>query len=170
MKNLVKFDKFVLESNTENVKPAEFVADIEKTLKNTLPSKAYIDVATATVLNSPYIRIRFAASATNINGVQGQKPQIVSLNLDIKTLELTPQVYGGNGGQHIFRKPDKNNPAEKFLAMQSIKVPFRKPKPEIEKILAAIEKFAKNWLDLLKENKDALMYQNVVDYDEFFKS
>ena len=116
--------------------------------------------------NGSYIKIWAAASNIDINNVQGQKPQVVSLCLDIDTLELYPQIFGGNGGQCIYRKPNLEDSSEKYLAMKSVKIPFRKPQKEKSKVLAAIEKFFKNYVNTLKENKENLMYQNIVDYNQ----
>lgn len=55
---------------------------------------------------------------------------------------------------------------EKYLAMQSIKIPFRQPKKEEKAILKAVEKFAINWLQALKDNQDKLTHQNLVNYQE----
>lgn len=116
--------------------------------------------------NGTYLKIWAAISNTNINNVTGQKPQIVSLMLDNTTLELHPQVFGGNGGQSIYRKPNLNDPKEKYLAMKSVKIPFRTPQKEKQKVLAAVERFFKNYLAALKENKENLMYQDLVNYNE----
>ena len=100
-----------------------------------------------------------------INQVSGQKPQIVSLSLDLDTMELQPQCFGGNGGQSIYREPNLNDPKERFLAMKSVKVPFRKPQQTAEKIKVCILKFVDNYIQTLKDNKDVLKYKNIVDYD-----
>ena len=145
-------------------------AEIEDILKRTLPSKSYSLVKEGTIMGDPYMRIEFAVSDFNINNVEGQKPQLVSLMLFTDTLELRPQAFGCNGGQHIYRMPDMADPKEKYLVMKSIKIPFRKPLQEKVNVLAAIERFATNWVKLLKENKEFLMYSNIVNYDEFLKS
>ena len=140
-------------------------------LKNLLPKQAYFEVTTRKKFyGGEYLKIAFAVSAYCINDVRGQMVQVVSLMLDLDTLELHPQVYGGNGGQRIYRKPKMDDSKEKYLAMVGIKIPFRKPKQEEKFVLSAIERFANNWVKLLKENKDQLMYQDLIDYDEFFNS
>lgn len=143
--------------------------NIENVLKSVLPANTFISVRERKCLGIEYIAIAFAASDYDINGVLGQKPQIVSLNLDLETLELHPQIFGGNGGQCIYRKPNLNDPKEKYLAMKGVKIPFKRPKSEERFILAAIERFAKNWVIALKENKDVLQYQDIVNYDEFLR-
>lgn len=144
---------------------------IENILKNALPEKAFFIVQERinSFDKSPQIAIFISASDNEIYRVKGQHPQLVSLLLDLKTMELYPQVFGGLGGQHIYRQPNKNEPKEKYLVMQSIKIPFRKPQPNEKAVLTAIEKFAKNWLTALKENKDVLMYKDLVDYNELLK-
>ena len=136
-------------------------------LNKNLPLNAYrVIEERKTMFFDPYLKISFACSDKNIHNVAGQKPQIVSLRLILNSLELTTQVYGGNGGQHIYRKPDMEHPRERFLAMKSIKIPFRQPKKEEKFVLNAIDKFAKNWVLALVEHKDTLMYQDLVNYDE----
>lgn len=140
-------------------------------LKKTLPSKTNIIVQKRkNCFGGFYIKIMFAASEIEINRVSGQFPQVVSLSLDLDTLELGPQIFGGNGGQFIYRKPNLNDPREKYLAMKSVKIPFKKPKKEEKFILSAIERFGLNWVKTLKENKDELKYQEIVNYDDFLNS
>jgi len=112
-----------------------------------------------------YIKIAFACSHIDINNVRGQKPQIVSLSLNLTDLELQSQMYGGNGGQYIYRQPNKEIATEKYLAMKSVKVPFRKPKKEKKFVLNAITRFANNYIKTLKENESVLMYQDLIDYN-----
>lgn len=109
--------------------------------------------------------IVIAASDYAINNVRGQYPQAVSLTLDLSSLELNPQVFGGNGGRVIYRKPNMEDPSEKYLAMKSVKVPFRTPTKEEGAVLKAIEKFADNYKKTLRENLDTLKYTDIVDYD-----
>jgi len=109
--------------------------------------------------------ILISASDYLINNVEGQYPQVVSLSLNLKTLELQPQVFGGNGGQSIYREPNMDDPKEKYLAMKSIKIPFRTPNKNEESVLKAIEKFAENYKKAIKENIDVLKYRDIVDYN-----
>jgi len=140
---------------------------IETILNEVLPEKCYRKVwNTKTFYGTPQIGIAFSISDYDINNVRNQKIQIVSLILDLNEMELTPQCFGGCGGQSIYRKPNLELRDEKYLAMKSIKIPFRKPKGEEKFILAAIKRFAENWLKALKENREVLMYQEYVNYDE----
>lgn len=111
-----------------------------------------------------YLRIFFAASDHDINRVSGQKPQACSLSLDLTTLELQTQIFGGMGGQTIYRKPNQDDRREKYLAMAGVRVPFRKPKAEMPCVLKAIEKFCLNYIKALRENLSVLQYQDIVDY------
>jgi len=141
---------------------------IENLLKSILPSDTEIIVSE----NRKYfsdgkeLKIAFWPISNPINNVRGQYPQIVSLALDLDDMKLRTQIYGCNGGQCIYRIPEKGS----YLAMQRIKIPFRKPKPEEKFVLKAIENFAKRWLQAIKDNKDDLMWQNYVNYDEFLNS
>ena len=112
-----------------------------------------------------YVRIIFSCSVININNVSGQMPQVVSFRLE-EDLELKPQIYGGMGGQCIYRKPDLNNPAEKYLAMKSEKVPFRTPTKDIDKVLKCLSTFIGRYKDTLKQHRAVLLYQDIVDYDK----
>lgn len=145
------------------------VEKIKSILKNKLPKGSYINVHEGKLMGEPYIKIFFAASNININGVDEQKPEAVSLILHTKTLELHPQVFGGNGGQCIYRKPNMEDGRERYLAMKNVKIPFKRPKAEEKFVLSAIERFAENWLNTLRENKEVLMYNDLVNYDEYLK-
>lgn len=143
---------------------------IENVLKTHLPKGAHRIVKEVKgSFGGDYIKIAFAASDVEINNVRGQHPQCVSLCLDLQDMELYPQVFGGNGGQSIRRKPNMEDPHEKYLAMKGVRIPFRKPKPEEAKILNAIARFAQRWKETLKQNREVLMYQDLVDYDELLK-
>lgn len=143
---------------------------IENILKENLPTSAYKSVTERKdCFGGLYLRIEFAANDYAINRVKGQFPQKVSLNLDLADLELMPQVFGGMGGQSIYREIDPTNPKEKFYACKGVRIPFRKPKKEEKFILNAITKFAQNWVKALKENKDVLTHQKLVDYNELLK-
>jgi hypothetical protein len=140
---------------------------IETILKSVLPQQTYIEVDTYKGFAGTYTKIMFAAADVLINNVRGQRPQAVSLSLLIDEMELTVQCYGGNGGQHIYRNPNLEDPKEKYLAMKSVKIPFRKPQPNEVAIEKAIIKFAQNWLKALNENKQELRYKDIVDYTPF---
>lgn len=111
-----------------------------------------------------FLKIWIACSDHDINGVRGQKPQVVSLMLE-DTMELHPQIFGGNGGRCIYREPNKEVREEQYLAMKGVKLPFRTPKPEVDKVKEAIAKFVDNYIKTLKENRATLLYQNIVNYD-----
>ena len=85
--------------------------------------------------------------------------------LDLSTMDLHPQVFGGNGGQSIYRKPDLNHPKEKYLAMARIKIPFRTPQPNETAVLKAIENFCIRYKQALAENFNELLWHDIVDYD-----
>ena len=148
---------------------------VENLLKSILPSKTFIIVDErkcyiSSTNDDKYLKIAFATSSHLINGVPNQYPEVVSLALDLKTLELKPQSFGCCGGQLIYLKPNKNDPREKYLAMAGLKIPFRKPQPNEKAVLNAVEKFAKNWVNAIKENKDRIFHDDIVNYDEFLNS
>lgn len=134
---------------------------IQSLLTKLLPN-AFVTVEERThFFGGSYIKIRIAASDYEINNVKGQHPALVSLSLDLNTLDLVPQCFGGCGGQHIYRKPRKDDPSEQYLALKGIKIPFRKPKAEEKHVLAAIERFALNWKKAVQENIDEMPYPEV---------
>ena len=139
-------------------------------LNSVLPKKTYIKVVEAVSwTKEPYLKILIAMSDKEINNVRMQHPQLVSLALELETLELRTQVFGGCGGQSIYRMVDKNHPKECYLAMKNIKIPFRKPKNTETAVLKAIQRFAERYIQTLKENQSRLMYQDIVNYSEILK-
>lgn len=140
---------------------------IENLLKKTLPVNCKIIVdQRENFFGGEYIKIAFACNGHNINGINGQYIQVVSLCLELDKMDLHIQVFGGNGGGRIYLKPDLNHPKEKYLAMVGVKIPFRKPKAEEKFVLNAIEKFAQNWIKALKDNIERLKYKEYVNYNE----
>ena len=136
---------------------------IESILNNILPN-AYTSVSEIERLRSKYLKIVIAASDYQINGVSGQFPACVSLCLDLDSLELEAQIFGGNGGNRIFRKPRKHLDAEKYLALGSEKVAFRRPKKEEKAILRAVERFAENWRKTVASVIDEMQHLTKDEY------
>jgi hypothetical protein len=149
------------------VNPEEIKVKIEQILDKVVPSfYKGVSIHKNIFDTGNNIRIFIAASDYKINGVSGQLPQVVSLSLDLSDMDLHPQVYGGNGGQRVERKPNMNDPKEKYLAMKGVKVPFRTPQPNEKAVLDAIKRFAENYKKTLAENREVLLYQDIVDYDK----
>ena len=79
-------------------------------LNSVLPKETYIKVVEAVSwTKEPYLKILIAMSDKEINRVRMQHPQLVSLALNLETMELSPQVFGGCGGQSIYRMVDNFN-------------------------------------------------------------
>ena len=149
------------------VNPEEIKVKIEQILDKVVPSfYKGVSIHKNIFDTGNNIRIFIAASDYKINGVSGQLPQVVSLSLDLSDMDLHPQVFGGNGGQRVEREPNMNDPKEKYLAMKSVKVPFRTPQPNEKAVLDAIKRFAENYKKTLADNREVLLYQDVVDYDK----
>lgn len=149
------------------VNPEEIKVKIEQILDKVVPSfYKGVSIRKNIFDTGNNIRIFIAASDYKINGVSGQFPQVVSLSLDLSDMDLHPQVYGGNGGQRIDREKDMNDPNEKFFAFSTIKIPFRTPQPNEKAVLYAIRRFAENYKKTLAENREVLLYQDIVDYDK----
>lgn len=116
------------------------------------------------------LAIYIATTDKCINGVNGQLTDLVSLRLD-SDLTLETQCFGGCGGGSLYRNIDKNNSEEKYLAMKSVKVGFRKPQQTEKAVLNAISKFADNYLKTLKDIQSLglLRYTDLVDYSKLLK-
>lgn len=137
---------------------------IEKILHDTLPKDAWRNVFLFKGWKEEYVQITFAANDYKINNIEGQYPQRVSLVLDNdNTLQVTSAA--GVGGQKIWVIPNSDDPKEKFYSQIGVKIPFRKPKKVDKNVFEAIKKFAERWVETLKENRDRLKYQDIVDYD-----
>jgi hypothetical protein len=93
---------------------------------------------------SNYIAVNIATSDFQINNVQGQYYNNISFCIE-EDLELRFQVFGGNGGQCVYRKIDKNIEREKYLALGREKISFRTPKKEEKAILNAIDGICKKY-------------------------
>lgn len=139
----------------------ELKEKVEGIISNTLPNNFYKSVVERqTFYNTPYLQIIIAAADAHINNVKGQRPQMVSFRLD-SDLSLEVQHYGGCGGRTISTKPEQGS----YLAIKSVKIPFRKPKKNEDAVLRALQRFCARYLGALKEHKDNLLYGELVDYN-----
>lgn len=133
----------------------KLVAVIQKLLDENLPDQIikrayeYRDI-----LGGYFVRIEIRSSGKEINRFRGQYQNFISLHLSYPGLSLSFQRYGGMGGQVLYRKIDPENPAEKFLAMKSEKIPFRTPKPEIEAVKKALKSVCVSYVRTLQGFKD----------------
>lgn len=138
--------------------------EIESLIKSIVPN-AHIQVRERdSIFSRKYIAITIAASNYQINNVSGQFPACVSLSLNPEKMDLCVQIFGGMGGQYIYREPNKEDQKESYLAMVGIKIPFRKPKAQKENVMKAIAKFVENWKMAIIENMDNLTNKEYVDY------
>lgn len=138
---------------------------IEQLLIDNLPKGFNIMVRDRTTFyNTKALQIAFSPNTFLINDVHGQFPQLNSLNLCLDELELIIQIFGGCGGRSIECKPNIEDPKEKYLAIKSIKVPFRKPQDNNKAIERALKKYCERYIQTLKDNRHRLLYKDVVDY------
>ena len=129
-----------------------FIKVIEEALRKILPQGITLGIEERKGLYENYYKIFWhVRSKGTINNVSGQYPFIASLYLNPEKMELYPQIFGGNGGNIIYRAIDKNNPKEKYNALGTEKIPFRKPKNTEEAVLKAITVFAARYLIVLKD-------------------
>jgi hypothetical protein len=110
------------------------------------------------------LKIAVAGSDKLISNVKGQHPGLVSLSLDLDKNELSVQIYGGCGGQTLLVNVNKNDPEQMYYAYYGVRIPFRKPQPNDEKILNAIGKFVQNWKDAIKSHLDRMPHGEMVDW------
>jgi len=112
-----------------------------------------------------FLAIGTSPSKYEISGVRGQFPQLVSLRLRLEELELESSHFGGMGGGSFHRsiRPDLF-PIEKYHALGSVKVPFRKPKKDLDSIYRAIKRFFERYLALLIKWGEDLRYKDKGDY------
>lgn len=139
---------------------------VRQSIKKVLPKSFNIMVQKRkSCFGNPYLGIGVSPSFHEINRVKGQYPQYVSLSLDLVTLELEGQHYACMGGTSFHRniRPDLF-PKEKYLAMSSVKVPFRKPKKDLKSVISALERFFERYLNLLKEWGEDLRHKEHGDY------
>lgn len=140
---------------------------IETIVKNNVPATAYVEVTERVwpIDKKPYIRIAIAANDHQIHNVHRQFPQLVQLAFYPESGLLRVANFDGMGERSVWLKPNKEDPKEKYLAMVSKRISFRTPKPNEAAISKAIGNFAKRWTQELKDNRDRLKYQDIVDYD-----
>lgn len=141
----------------------ELIIKIEEAIRKEVPSTTVVRVFEYNNI-IPSLQIRIFVPGPTIHGVPGQFIQMVLLVLDLEDMELRAAI------QRITRKVNPNHPREKNLAQVGVKIPFRKPAQEEEAVIRACARFAKRWVEALKENVDVLMYQDLVDYKQFFNS
>lgn len=143
----------------------QHITDIRTILDKNLPETFFKYVAQSRTFDrKPMLKIALAPTEHNINGVPGQKPELMSFALWYEYQELAPQHFGGSGGRAFHIKPDPDNPAEKYLAYASVKVPFRKPKWNEKAVYGALERFCQRYVQLLRENAERLPHKQHGDY------
>jgi len=147
----------------------EIIQKLKSITETELPGFYYeIEERDNSFTNGKYVKIVLAVSNHEINKVRGQYIQDVSLMLT-DTMELYPQIFGGNGGQCIYKKPNMDDPKEKYLAMKSVKISFRRPKMEEKFVLESFKKFCKKYKQALKDNINDLMYRDIVNYESLLE-
>jgi hypothetical protein len=107
------------------------------------------------VLGSEYIYFLVSPCDRTINNVNLQYPDFVGLSLELNKMELQVAKTVGNIANSIAVKTDN-----KFVSYDNIVIPFRKVKPDKEKILNAIKRFFEKYIAATKENSNNLHYLN----------
>lgn len=141
-------------------------AKVIETLKNNLPAEIIfsVDIRTKVFSKGQFLKISIRTSDKLINGCEGMYPDHISLTLD--TLNLEFQIFGCSGGQWLYRKTDKNIPKERYNALGSEKITFRKPKPTEEAVLKALGVICERYVAMLQDfkNRGLLQYENYTNY------
>lgn len=129
---------------------------IQQVLSNNLPKGVFTKVWEQKALFSDSMVIYFMlyTSENTINRVDWQFPDAISFRLYLEDMELAPQCIGGCGGQVLYRNIDPSNHKEQYLAMQGVKVPFRKPQANEVAILKAVKKLCHSYIETLQSFKD----------------
>lgn len=109
---------------------------LDEIAKN-LPISLIADVGTVKIFDE-FVKVGIRSSDFEINRVKNQYPDYVTFMIRDKTVEFT--AFGCMGGQTLHRRIDKNISREKYLALGSEKIPFRKSKFNDEKGLRKIIK------------------------------
>lgn len=141
----------------------ELIIKIEEAIRKEVPSATQVRVFECNMM-IPNLQIKLYVPGPTINNVPGQFIQRVLLILYLEDMELRAVT------QRITRKVNPNHPREKYLAQVGVKIPFRMPAREEEAVIRACARFAKRWVEALKENVDVLMHQDLVDYKQFLNS
>ena len=141
----------------------ELIVKIEEAIRKEVPSATMVRVFEYNNL-IPSLQIKMFVPGPAVNDVPGQFIQRVLLVLNLEDMELRAVI------QRITRKTNPNHPREKYLAQVGVKIPFRKLAREEEAVIRVCARFAKRWVEALRENVDVLMYQDLVDYEQFLNS
>ena len=100
----------------------ETIKDIEKVLADNLPASKYTLVREGRTFDgSPTIEIIIARDNIARNGVNLQYSEIVTLW--INNWKLAFQGFGWQWGRWVYRNIDKNNPDERYYALQHENLP-----------------------------------------------
>jgi hypothetical protein len=126
----------------------EMVIELTNILDNTLSGFYYTVTERKNCFNGAFIAVNIATSDYCINQVRGQFHNNISMSLS-SDYELIFQVYGGNGGQRIYRSIDPNIEREKHLALGSEKISFRTPQKNKEAVLRAFQKVCDRYFETL---------------------
>lgn len=166
---ITKLSDYINKIN-ESSKEEVTIEDIENVLDKSLPKEIIRKVGKYKIMGREMVYIVMYTTEKTINNVKGQHPDIVSLRFDPNDMSLKPQGFGGSGGQSVYREKDPSIEKERFLALGSEKIPFRKPRPNKKAILKAIENFAKRYIKILIDIKerDLISSSNIdlgVNYD-----
>lgn len=135
---------------------------IQAILDKTLPENFYKEVSICGGLGKS-----IAIIASPLEKTSGSFSQeMVSLCLWFwkgEDIELKPQVFSGYGGQSFIVNAEPGTKEAKLGIYARVKIPFRKPKDEEEKILSAVERFFARYLQALKDNKDRIIDPKRID-------
>lgn len=130
---------------------------IQVILKEVLPENFYKEVRHLNSFASESLVIMAGPTEKETGNF---RPEVVSLCLwkwQNGKIELKPQVFGGYGGQSFIIKAKPGSKAEKLRIYDRIKIPFRTPKPEEEKIIAAVRRFFERYIEALKDNAEFII-------------
>lgn len=114
------------------------IEQVENIIRSNLPDNKFFKVWQSfhALWRAPYIAIDIARNEQHINWISRQYHEHISLILDDDGLQF--QILSWSGWQKLYRKPDPNNPDEKYLALWSEKLPAIRIKNDHLRALAKV--------------------------------
>lgn len=134
----------------------EWIDLIKNTLQEIVPAGFNCYVNRYASLYTEKVTISIGPGKYTINNVPGQYPAMISLWLDMSTLKLEPQVFGGNGGQRFYVASTRE-----FYCYDSITIRFVKNVPTTDGVIRSLTMFVKTYPKLLRENVDRLPHKDL---------
>lgn len=143
----------------DNELTQKILTDFKRIVEKYIPAEfGYVRVAFDKAVFTNHIIVTFAPSNIAINNVKNQFAHKVALWLNLHDLTFEPVNLGVMGAQTIQLTPS----AGSYMAYESVKIPFRKPKAALPEIYKALERFCERYVTALKDNLDRLAHKDLL--------